>query len=274
MFAFLEYLPGPIFNLCSYRYLFLGLETAIHVYSVATSRLLRIIWIGSGDEVVGYRLSFSNHERLYIFTLSGFVSEWDWLSNKQVARWNIKSKILSADISHHLDTADSQSMVISLRTRKDRKGELIATQLNSENPISTLLLETDLKIDGFKIVGNGQAIVVHGGARLFIGNPCSVDSESLKYIWKEIKLSTTITCIDTKQVRSPASAAKRTPEFDLVLGGSDGSILIYHDTLGFFGHQGERQEDRNTAPRRLHWHRDPVTAVCWSKDGWLSLNLF
>ncbi|KAL6230809.1 hypothetical protein BDW75DRAFT_57605 [Aspergillus navahoensis] len=228
------------------QYLFLGVETSVHVYSVATSRLFRVLEVGSSDSVIGYRLSSVNNDRLYIITLSGCVSEWDWPSNKQVAHLDTAHRIIAADIVY--DTSSSYSL-FSLRKRKDGKRELAVTSLNTERPQSNVILETNVKIDNLRILGDGQAVVAYGGACIFLGTSCSTQGrDTHKFAWKEVKLATTITCVDTRGAGA---------EFDLALGGADGSILIYHISGSTI---------KNT-PRRLHWHRDPVTAVRWSKDG-------
>ncbi|KAL4801881.1 hypothetical protein BDV18DRAFT_154541 [Aspergillus unguis] len=247
------------------QYIFLGLETAIHVYSVTTSRLFRIIELESGDSVIGYRLSPFDHERLYIFTLNGSVGEWEWASNKQTAHWNTAYKTTAADIVHRApgdSTLDAHNMLIALRKRKDGKRELIATPLNAEKLSGTVILETDAKLDGFKIIGSGEAVVAYGDARLFFGSSCSTDPQSPRYAWREIKLATPITCIDINYTRQHAAELKKTLGFDLALGGADGSVLIYHDASNLLGTKG----NNHSAPRRLHWHRDPVTAVRWSRD--------
>jgi NET1-associated nuclear protein 1 (U3 small nucleolar RNA-associated protein 17) len=226
------------------QYLFVGVETSVQVYSVATSRLFRVLEVGSGDSVVGYRLSSTNHDRLHIITLSGSVSEWDWHSNKQVAHWDTAPRIIAVDIVYDSSSSDT---LFSIRKRKDGKRELAVTSLNNEKPKSTVILETNAKIDNFRVCDD--FLVVYGGACVFLGTPCSTQgSESHKFMWKEVKLATTVTCVDIWGAG---------PEFDLALGGADGSILIYH-ILG---------STIKNPPRRLHWHRDPVTAVRWSKDG-------
>ncbi|KAL2824726.1 hypothetical protein BDW59DRAFT_172669 [Aspergillus cavernicola] len=255
------------------QYLFLGLETAVHVYSVATSCLFRVLEITPGDSIVGYQLSPQNQERLHIFTLSGSVSEWDWPSNKQLAHWNTHQKTISADLIYDESRSDANGahlVLFSLRECKNGKKELAVTPLDSEEPQSTVVLKTNIKLDDFKIVGNGQAVVAYGGAHVFFGTSCSTQaSEFSRYAWKEVKLAIKITCVDVKQDgpliqhHQHALGTKKVSEFDLALGGADGSILVYHNALGFFEIGG----DNKPAPRRLHWHRDSVRAVRWSKDG-------
>ncbi|KAL4945988.1 hypothetical protein BDV06DRAFT_183828 [Aspergillus oleicola] len=253
------------------QYIFLGLEAAIHVYSISTSRIFRVLEAGHGDIIIGYRLSRVNHKRLYIFTQSGSVSEWDWPSNKQLAHWTIPHKTLSAELVYKNSTdagIDARGVLFSLQERKDGKKVLSITPLDSENLESTIVLEASIKLDNFKIIGNGQAIVAYGGARFFIGALCSdQDADSPTYSWREIKLATTINCIDIRDGPLAGSGTRKVPGFDLALGGADGSVLIYHDASSLLDTRSGCGEDKKPSPRRLHWHRNPVTAVRWSTDG-------
>ncbi|KAG2419847.1 hypothetical protein HFD88_004644 [Aspergillus terreus] len=54
---------------------------------------------------------------------------------------------------------------------------------------------------------------------------------------------------------------------DIVLGEPNGSMLIYYDVLSVFAAENGTEGKKNLSPRRLHWHRDPVSAVRWSRDG-------
>ncbi|KAL4951817.1 hypothetical protein BDW69DRAFT_33211 [Aspergillus filifer] len=253
------------------QYIIIGLDTAIHIYSISTSRVFRVLEVGPGDSIIGYRLSHVNYERLFIFTLSGSVSEWDWSSNKQLAHWTTRHKTISADLVCRPctnDGVDARSILFSLQERKDGKRVLSATSLNGEELESTVVLDTNSKIDSFRIIGSGQAIVAFGGARIFFGGLSSDhDADAPIYSWREIKLATTITCIDIRASLRGESVSRKVPDFDIALGGADGSVLVYHDASSFLDTRSGRGEDKKPSPRRLHWHRNPVTAVRWSTDG-------
>ncbi|KAL2808535.1 WD40-repeat-containing domain protein [Aspergillus granulosus] len=251
------------------QYLFLSLETSIHVYSVTTSRLFRILEPSTSETIIGFRLSPTNQERLHIFTSSGSVSEWDWPTNKQLAQWSTQHKTIAADVVFETGTSeeDIRTALFSLRERKDGKRELVVTPLFDEEPRSVSVLETNCKVDNFRIVGDGQVAVAYGGTHLFLGISSHAQGlESSNYAWREIKLGVNITCVDLKQ-HGNFTGTKKLPEFDLAVGGADGSILVYHAALGLFGISDKRGEDKKSTPRRLHWHRDSVTAVHWSRDG-------
>ncbi|KAL3457634.1 hypothetical protein BJX64DRAFT_280480 [Aspergillus heterothallicus] len=253
------------------QYLLLSLETSVHVYSVATSRLFRIIELNTSEIIVCLRLSPSDQGHLHIVTSSGSVSEWDWSINKQLAQWNTQQRTITADLLFENGT---NTMLFCLREYKNGKRELAIMPLKEDETRSVGVLETNCKVDNFKIVGDGRVVVAYGGTHLFLGISSNVPgSGSSNYAWREVKLGIDITSVDIRQhgnvkaERSYSTGTRDLPEFDLALGGADGSILVYHAALGLLGITGKRGQDKQSTPRRLHWHRDSVTAVHWSRDG-------
>ncbi|CEL06714.1 hypothetical protein ASPCAL09886 [Aspergillus calidoustus] len=258
------------------QYLFLSLETCIHVYSVATSRLFRILEPSASETIISFRLSPTNQERLHIITSAGSVSEWDWSTNKQLASWSTQHKTIAAHVvsENTADEEGSRILLFSLRERKDGKRELAVTPLNGGEPQSTSVLETNIRVEEFRVIGNGRIAVVYGGTHLFVGSSFHAQgSELSNYAWREVKLGVNISCVDVKQHRTlkqthrRVSGTNRLPNFDLAVGCADGSMLVYHGALNLLGKSSKHDEDKKLAPRRLHWHRDSVTAVHWSRDG-------
>ncbi|KAH1550290.1 hypothetical protein KXV92_002116 [Aspergillus fumigatus] len=127
-----------------------------------------------------------------------------------------------------------------------------------------------------EVFKQGQAIVAWAGQRLLLGARefNTPDPSTMQYAWREVVLPVRVTCVD---VRESGARNRTTPQgsqdnnldtMDLVLGESGGSILIYPDFLALFPTGGIGSDDsKGLAPRRLHWHRGPVNAVRWSKDG-------
>jgi NET1-associated nuclear protein 1 (U3 small nucleolar RNA-associated protein 17) len=178
------------------------------------------------------------------------------------------------------DAEGSRTLLFSLRERKDGKRELAVTPLNEGESQSTSLLETNIRVEDFRVIGDGRIAVVYGGTHLFVGSsPQAQSSEFSNYAWREVKLGVNISCVDvkqhgtSKQIHQRVSGTQKLPNFDLAVGGADGSILVYHGALNLLGISGKRDEEKKSAPRRLHWHRDSVTAVHWSRDGIYSQSL-
>ncbi|KAL3257434.1 hypothetical protein ABHI18_006832 [Aspergillus niger] len=261
----------PIFT-SDDEYLLIGLETAVHVYSLATSRLLRTLPSIAGDSIAGYRLSPENPNFLYVFTLSGSVTKWEWLSGEQCSSWEVGHKTISVDVC--LSDAGNDILLFLLE-RKD--GKRVITLNDSPNDASRyiIILETHVQITNLKVACQGQFIIAYSDRHVFFGWAGLVQpSDSVSYIWKEVNLPVSIMCLDVRHYTSsnrpgPQGSKDRNhaDKVDLVLGERNGSILIYYDILRFVKDEGGRQPERNLTPRRLHWHRNSVNSVRWSKDG-------
>ncbi|KAH3008314.1 hypothetical protein KXW60_002184 [Aspergillus fumigatus] len=239
-------------------YLLVGTETAIHVHSIGTS----------------YRSQ--NPQHLYIITSTGCVSKWNWLSGDQIASWDLARETLHAELCPSEVGELRYMLLFSLRGRKDGKRQFTVTLFNGGTPRDIVVFETTQRIDNFRVFKQGQAIVAWAGQRLLLGARefNTPDPSTMQYAWREVVLPVRVTCVD---VRESGARNRTTPQgsqdnnldtMDLVLGESGGSILIYPDFLALFPTGGIGSDDsKGLAPRRLHWHRGPVNAVRWSKDG-------
>ncbi|EIT72310.1 quinon protein alcohol dehydrogenase-like superfamily [Aspergillus flavus] len=257
-------------------YLFVGLEAAVHVYSVATSRLFRTLQLKPNQSIIGYSLSSASQEYLYIVTSAGSVSKWDWLAGKQVSHWTIGRKIISASPSYYANKGKEDLALLILRDHKAGKREIVVAHLDEKNLHETVILETSARLDHIKCISDGQAVIAYSGQRVLIGyqSPGQNDPELMQYTWKEVALPVNISCVDIRcstassRVEGQSVNSKKGPtSIDLALGSSDGSILIYHDILNLVGKEEHRRGEKTMTPRRLHWHRDLVNVVRWSIDG-------
>ncbi|OOF91054.1 hypothetical protein ASPCADRAFT_211656 [Aspergillus carbonarius ITEM 5010] len=253
------------------EHLLLGLETAVHVYSLATSRLIRTIQ-AKGDSIVGYKLSPEDPKLLYIFTSNGSVSKWDWLSGEQCSYWDTCHKTISVDVC--INGAGSDCLFFLRESKDGKRGIAIGHSSDDESRDSTIL-ETNVQINNLRIAFQGQFIMAYGDQNVFFGRtPLGQLSESAQYTWREVNLPVSIKCIDVRHNAISNRSAAQSPrdrkqldKIDLVLGELGGSILIYHDILRFLDDEEGRLNGKNLTPRRLHWHRSCVNSVRWSKDG-------
>lgn len=259
------------------RYVFLGLETAVHVYSLSTSRLFRSLQMETSHKVVGYKLCQVNREHLYIFTSSGSISKWEWTSGKRISRWDTCCKTISVDMTSN-ETEDSICTIsYSLREQKDGKRQILIMRLNDSKISETVALETSQRLTDLKIARQGRVIMAWDSNHLLIGTANANDQSTseLQYIWKEASLPVNVTCLDLREDMYPAGpmgqdskTRKRLESVDLVLGESGGSILIFYDALNSLpNNEDGYQSGKNPAFRRLHWHRGAVSSVRWSRDG-------
>ncbi|GAB1196111.1 hypothetical protein APSETT444_005377 [Aspergillus pseudonomiae] len=221
---------------CDEEYLFVGLEAAVHVYSVATSRLFRTLQLKPNQSIIGYSLSSANQEHLYIITSAGSVSKWDWLSGKQVSHWTMGRKIISVSPSFNVNEGEVDCALLILRDHKAGKREIVVAHLSEKNLHETVILETSSRLDHIKCISNGQAVIAYSGQRVLIGTQGLGQNalELMQYTWREVALPVNISCVDIRhsttssRVEGQSSNNKKGPiGIDLALGSSDGSILTY-----------------------------------------------
>ena len=100
-----------------------------------------------------------------------------------------------------------------------------------------------------------------------IGTKADGEADLTKYIWTQIPLMSTATCIDARILPTEAVTKKAKPKqpgLSLAIGHTDGQIHLYDDISSVSGQQGRPQLP---IPRILHWHREAVSSVKFSQDG-------
>ncbi|KAJ5806940.1 hypothetical protein N7474_010532 [Penicillium riverlandense] len=252
-------------------YLFVGLETAVQVYATATSRLLRTLQVEAGHKVIGFRICPVDPEHLYIFTSSGFVTKWHWQSGKRLARWGTDCLAISGDLIVN-ERADHPDVLFFSLQQKEGKRQIVVNALGDGKLQGAVVMQTTKRISSFTIAREGRVIVAADGHNLIMGTTTSLDLESIQsvqYTWKEASLPVHAKCF---HIRDSAPEARNTLQgsnpLDLAVGESGGSILVYQDVLNtLFGQESGRDMEKKSVARKLHWHRGPVNAVRWSKDG-------
>lgn len=209
-----------------------------------------------------------------MFTSTGSISEWEWSTGKQTLHWDSCRKTSSIDI---IDASEDDSHILfySLCERKGGRREIRVSILRDGKPLETVVLETDIRVSHIRTAQQGRAVVAYGGQHLLFGvadSPNLSSVEHVQYTWRETSLPVNITCLDirenTRQSAQDTKDRKASEQLDLAVGEASGSILIYQDVLSFFvNYQDIRDGGKGFAPRRLHWHRGPVNALRWSRDG-------
>lgn len=240
----------------------IGLESAVHVYSTSTSRLVHALRIGTSHTVVGHRICPINRNHLYVFASSGQITKWEWTVGKRVCKWDTGCRTIVADLAS--DGTDAGVSFFCLQEEKDQKRRISIRRPVDDGLLHIDILDTPKKITGLRIAHRGQVAVAWAGDHVLTGmkqcidNPIDV-SESVQYTWTDFKSPVDITCAD---IREGMPQNSKWNPVDIVLGGSGGSVLVLYDALNCMFNSKE-----GPAFRRLHWHRGAVSAVCWSMDG-------
>ena len=278
-------------NLSDSRYLILGYRTAINVYSMENSSLIRSIPVTSSTSadvsLTAYALSRADDSKIYAATSQGIFYLFDRSNGLKLGRWKLGGTVRDLDVSV-LDHAGTLVDVVYTREQIGAKWSLSAHILRSEADAlkteSKTVLSFSNSISHFKILREGKIVIAASDQRLLVGVSTATLAGSLKdlkYVWREVVTPEKITCIDVRLAaedsmrpqskRRSSSKQKDQPEdfVDVVTGHADGILLLHADIVRHLVHQVPRNglEATPPAPRKLHWHRKGVHCVKWSRDG-------
>ena len=139
---------------------------------------------------------------------------------------------------------------------------------NDQGPqyVDRPLFRSDTAIDELQIVANGRVLIASAGHRVLIGSKKGAKFSPLKnihYQWREFNCTDPITSM--KGHVSGAFVPPAAPNLDLALGTRGGFIYVYRDIINSLIAAKVSKEPPPVA--RLHWHRNAVGALDWSKDG-------
>lgn len=214
--------------------------------------------------MIGFRLCPVDENVLYIFTAS-CVTKWHWDSGKQLARLATNRPTISIDLLS-VQPGDGSALYASIVIQKDGKRGISINKLGEESLLETIVLHTSAHLNVVKVACGGRVVVASDDSHLFLGTTTSLNIEkieSTQFTWRETTLPVTATSFDLRE----SISAKGLAAINLVVGDTNGSILVYNDIVNtLLGHS-----DKKTPPRRLHWHRGAVSTVRWSHDGTFSL---
>lgn len=271
-----------------HRYLILGKESHIEVYSSSTSSLVRSLAIGYRSPISAYSLSTANPNILFVSTFAGTIYKWDWNEGKKLARWDVSSQITGLATAA-MPNADEDTVYTI--DKSDKRGKwmvtahkLVAGNQESGSELSTLCKSQE-PITGLKVLEGGRTLVATSGKRLMIGLRNFLHQTplaSITYTWREITLPEYITCFDAQlpvtstQLHSAGSEKLKNrnvvsnPLVNIVVGNTKGELYVYKDLLDMLS-QRERPDKvgkaAGLAASLQHWHREAVSTVKWSRDG-------
>ena len=138
---------------------------------------------------------------------------------------------------------------------------------------SSLLFTNAQDISQFRSLDGGTTVCMASKDQLILGklaNGSSISFATLKYTWHIITCPEWISSLDirTNRGNSTHTDQKHSTSFQLAIGGLKGSIHVYDDLFNKLPrHEKRTLSVGDTISRRLHWHRNAVLAVKWSKDG-------
>jgi len=235
-------------------YVFASNGSQVQVLSVATSLIERNLG-DSNSKVNAFALSASDPETIYIAT-SRHVRSWDWTTGAAVNdSVEYKGTIHALCVAPLDDTADHLLYTIC---EKQGEWEVLAghrTIYSSNEPLIHLSLD-------------GPYVMAASATKLIVGErtPAEAGSDQeAHFTFLEISSPINITCLTGRVQAVEGSKKKKIAPSDTVtvaIGNAEGQIMLYDDLFST-----SRPADAPLMPRILHWHREAVASVEWSRDG-------
>ncbi|GAB7357077.1 hypothetical protein MBLNU459_g7891t1 [Dothideomycetes sp. NU459] len=241
----------PIFS-SDERFLFASNGLELRVLSVATSLVEKTLPPPDAP-ITAFAASATDADEVYVAS-SGSVQRWDWISGAAV------NDALQYDgLVHAVSTAASQEQedVVYALVQNGEEWHILLG--------SRIIYTSKYRLSHFQVQAN--YIMAASPGKLVVGRPIApetVSDEPAAHEFVEIKTSFDATCLDGKvaTVDAPRKKAKHVEELTVAVGNPEGAILVYEDVFSV-----SRPVDVSLAPRIMHWHREPVSTIKWSRDG-------
>ncbi|KAF1986989.1 WD40 repeat-like protein [Aulographum hederae CBS 113979] len=262
----------PVFS-ADEKFLILATARTVQIFSTATSILLRNIPVEPTDSLSDFCLSVTKPDHLYISTISGRIILWNWTKGEKIAQWSLDTEVkqLAAIV---LSDSSEETLFTLEKEKRDWKVNAHSLQKNSPLPSqSVTLLNIDRKIRMFKVCQQGAAVIAATDDQIHV---CSVqyvtDLVDATSSCSQLRSNESITTFEILERDGGSGISKKhaPKRVDLVVGSAEGTLFVYEDVLSKLGTRSQKSTSSSSValnPLILHWHRQAVGTVRWSRDG-------
>ncbi|KAG9555631.1 WD40 repeat-like protein, partial [Aureobasidium melanogenum] len=218
----------------------------VEVLSIATSLVERKL-PGSDRSATAFAVSTADDEELYIASSTGRVQRWNWITGASVDQ-DIKFEGAISALAVTPSEDASQDTLYAICHNDEDWNIVIGgrTIYTSKDSLSHLRVE-------------GQYIVAATSTKLVVGKRVSSD-DSPRYDFVEITVSAGVTSLECR-IESNETKKGKTENISVAVGNVSGEIFLYENVYP------SNKNAESLTPRTLHWHREAVATVKWSKDG-------
>ena len=231
----------------------------VQVLSLQTSSVVRTHAPPAGVSVVCYCADADDINLVDIAYSDHTVWNWDWTNDNSVAK-------------RRFTASGTVIAIASTPSAHDKDSALFYVgKLGRRNAISNdnlLLHVTKQRLESIQVLGEAHYVVARGPSALVLGMKKEGEAKLSDYIWIELPLNKSSTCLDARLLLSTQPSKKQAPQrrpgLSLALGNTNGQIQLFNDVSSGFNQAG--QQGSSPAPRILHWHRDAVSSVKFSRD--------
>lgn len=256
------------------KHVIVATKAAVQIYSTSTSLLIRSLIPDTESPITTYALSPVDPEVLFVGTYSGYIAKWNWATGQLLSSFAGPSDLLCLVAVPAEAPEDYQDLLYSLHRSGDKQRSLSFLRVGKDSTTQIqLLLDRRFISQNMYLTKDGKILVLCGGQKLIFGAVhllAKPRGESRNVTFREVTLSEEVSSIDVRERVKSTSSKPQDPALDIAIGTRRGPILVYDDAYGNLLAR-ERQKEGNVPgeliPRRLHWHREVVNSVKWSRDG-------
>ena len=253
---FLDQTPIFITNREGSQFLIAARKRETLVLALDASVVVARLPAPQGTFVRGFTLYDPQSKYIVIAYSNGNVVRWDW----EMEEDSIKLFQISGEMRAILGVfaaSSAQSHLFSI-TERHHKYSILNR--------SRSLFETKRRLDELLVLQEGQYIVARGPKVLYLGARVGNDGEA-DYEFLEVPLSSESTCTDARLFDDDSKSKKSRGDEMLIsvaVGMADGRILrhVIHPK-----HITQENLSALPAPYILHWHREAVSSLKFSRDG-------
>ncbi|CAK3826651.1 U3 small nucleolar RNA-associated 17 [Lecanosticta acicola] len=222
----------------------------IQLLSLETSLVIRSHVVPNGRSIACYCLSNSDSQSVEFAYDNGAKVRWNWVTSEMVK-----------------GTFPGQEVVIAMTTATLANGNHELFYITEKDDIFSVVGErkvlrsSERRLTSIQVMHQGAYIVCLSATAIVLGARNSTEPHS-DYTWVEIPVGMPIHCLDAKIILSEQNKKQR-PEMAIAVGNAEGQIHLYNSVTSVF----RKSQPELARPRILHWHREPVSAVKFSRDG-------
>ncbi|KAI5361014.1 putative WD40/YVTN repeat-like-containing domain superfamily [Septoria linicola] len=232
----------------------------VQLLHVDNSLISRTHAVPDGRSILAYTLSAEYPDHVEIAYDNGAKVQWNWTTGSVINGSFPGNETTIATTIASLPDGRPEVYYIS-------QAQGTYTIVDERRALYT----TYRRLSSIKVLEGGAYIICLGTTAMVLGKRKAL-GEAADYIWIEMPTTVPFQCLDARLMvpfsAKGGSSAKQqkgvTPDLALAVGNADGQIHFYSGLSSLFA---KPSEATLPMPRILHWHREAVSAVKFSRDG-------
>jgi NET1-associated nuclear protein 1 (U3 small nucleolar RNA-associated protein 17) len=232
----------------------------VQLLHVDNSLISRTHAVPDGRSILAYTLSAEYPDHVEIAYDNGAKVQWNWTTGSVINGSFPGNETTIATTTSSLPDGRPEVYYIS-------QAQGTYTIVGERKALYT----TYRRLSSIKVLDGGAYIICLGTTAMVLGKRKD-SGQAADYIWIEMPTTVPFQCLDARLMvpfsAKGGSSAKQqkgvTPDLALAVGNADGQIHFYSGLSSLFA---KPSEAALPPPRILHWHREAVSAVKFSRDG-------